>query len=162
MKDLLKYSSAFGPPKLNLRDAQIISSYGRKDSAKLEINHNSPADVKDHEIDYYSYSVFSFMNLKDLIFYTYAIFQKHKAEGDYTHMDFLLYGYERNMDELKELLTSDLKSIFISSCNELFNLHGFEAAWEQCPNLSKFIGIDITEKAIDEWYEQKDLTNGST
>ena len=161
LNKLKSYSSLFGPPKVDLREAQIKDCYGDEKYAQVPIHHIDPTDVTFEELDYYGRLVYAFMNFSDVVFYTYSVFVNFEKDYEFEHMDFLLYNYDRYTESLEQLPSKSFQ-ILKDSCHYLFSLHGYHADWEGAKTFSKLMGIDISEKNINKWYENQNLTKRST
>ncbi|MEL6815989.1 MAG: hypothetical protein AAFP03_14445 [Cyanobacteria bacterium J06598_3] len=136
-------SCKFSPPKIDLRKAEILDSYGDDSYAKLPINHNQPENVKREEFDYYGW-VYPFMEVEDLLFYFYAILIEYEKDKGLDCIDSFMYSMDRVILGLQNSLkVQDLEALkqgFI----RIWEIGGDGYAdWYQCPNLQKFIGISV-------------------
>ncbi len=137
-------SRRHGPPKINLRDAEILDSCGDESYATRPINHQVPEDVSREDLDFYGW-VYAFMEFRDLIFYLYPVALEYEKDIRIDCVDPFMYSLDRFIsgemsklsEEDREALVSGLKWIWHSG--EL----GY-ADWIQCPNLQKAINISVS------------------
>lgn len=72
-KAVYELSARYGPPKIDLRRAEILDSYGDESGAAWAINHDVPADVTREDFEHYGGWVWPFMKLESLLFYLYPV-----------------------------------------------------------------------------------------
>ena len=133
----------------------ILDSYGSEEWAKLEISHKHPSHVLKNHLEYYGRSIYSFMELRDRLFYLYPIFKFYLEDSNLEeHLDFMLYNLEREVKEIDELLSEEHKKYLSASCLTIFKKYKYHNAWDQAPLFSKFVGLNTSEKLIASWESQ--------
>lgn len=152
--ELLTFSSNWAPPKIDFRKAEILDSYGDDEFAKLIVNHKVPNDVTLPDFQYYSPSIYSFMNTEDVLFYTYAVFKNYFVNVEFKHIDSFLYTLDRRINEICKITTNDQKLILVKYCNIIFEKHQFNADWFQSQALCAFANIKATEIDEQNWYDK--------
>ncbi|MFK8049602.1 MAG: hypothetical protein AB8B81_14345 [Halioglobus sp.] len=142
-QDIYNLSKSFGPPKISLRDGQILDDYGSEKFSKLPIDHKSPDDVKLEEIEYYGW-VYPFLEPRDLIFYLYPLLVEFQKDMSLDCFDSFMYSMDRELEGLLESLSSEQVATLKSAFELVWNLGGDDGSdWFGCPNLQKFIGITV-------------------
>jgi len=134
-------SERFGPPRVDLRQAQILDDYGDDQWATLHVSHRKPTDVTRKELDHYAW-VYSFMEFKDLLFYLYpvALEYERNPRGDFIHS--FLYSLDRRLEEGLESLSGDDREALKSALVWIWSTWGSDyAPWWQCKHLSEFIDV---------------------
>ena len=135
-------SLKFSPPKINLRQANILDDYGDESYSKLPISHKRPDEVRRTEFDYYPH-VYPFMEKEDLLFYFYPIIVEYKKDKQrFESIDSFMYSFDRYIEEIKDSLEKkDLEAVR-EGLLELWNIGEDDFAdWAQCLSLQKFIGL---------------------
>lgn len=142
-EEIYNLSCKFSPPKIDLRKAEILDSYGDESHAKLAINHNNPEDVTREEFEYYGW-IYPFMEVKDLLFYFYTILIEYEKDKNLECIDGFMYTIDRRILYIqKSLEHQDLEVLKIGFVR-IWEIGGNDYAdWHQCPNLQKFIGISV-------------------
>ncbi len=140
-KEVYDLSYKFSPPKIDLRKAEILDSYGDKSYAKLSINYNEPEDVKREEFDYYGW-IYSFMEVEDLLFYFYVILIEYERDKHLDCIDSFIYTMDWIISDLQNSLKQQDLDALKLGFTRIWEIGGDDYAdWRQCPNLQKFIGI---------------------
>ena len=140
-EEIYKLSYKFSPPKIDLRKAEILDSYGDESYAKLPINHNNPEDVTREEFNYYG-GIYPFMEVEDLLFYFYTILIEYEKDKKLGCINDFMYTIDRRILTIqKSLEHQDLEALKLGF-TRIWEIGGNDYAdWGQCPNLQKFIGI---------------------
>lgn len=136
------FSERHGPPRIDLRMAQIRDDYGDDQWATLAVSHRYPNDVSRKELDHYA-RVYSFMGFRDLLFYLYpvALEYERNPNGDFVHA--FLYSLDDRFEEgIKSLSDQDCEALKAGLIWIWSYWASDYAPWWQCKRLSRFIGID--------------------
>jgi len=134
-------SEQYGPPKISLRDAEILDSYGDESYATRPISHNAPDDVSRKDLDFYGW-VYAFMEFRDLLFYLYPIALEYDRDNSLDCVDSFMYSLDRLYPEQAPKLPKDDQEALIVGLNWMWNTgEAGYADWVQCPNLQKAIGV---------------------
>jgi hypothetical protein len=142
-ENIYNLSMKFGPPKIDLRKAQILDDYGDESYAELAVNHKKPNDVKREEFDYYGW-VYSFMAPEDLLFYLYPIVIEYSKDKEIDCIDSFMYSMDRELPKLQEKLNNDDKLALENAFKVIWDVGGDDYAdFAQCKNLQELIGISI-------------------
>lgn len=142
-QEIYDLSKSFGPPEINLRDAQIIDDYGDDSFARLQIEHKNPEDVSLDEINYYG-GVYAFLKPKDLIFYLYPLLVEFKKDMSLDSFDSYMYSMDREIDNLLGCLTNEQVTVLKLAFQVIWKLGGDDwADWSGCPNLCRFIEVTV-------------------
>ena len=142
-EDIYNLSKKYSPPKVNLRQAQILDDYGDDTYAKLLVNHDSPDKVKREEFDYYGW-VYPFMEPEDLLFYLYAMVIEYENNKELDSIDSFMYSMDREINKLQKSLTEGEKEMLIKAFKVIWDVGNDDwADWYQCKNLQKLIGISL-------------------
>jgi hypothetical protein len=140
-KEVYDLSYKFSPPKIDLRKAEILDSYGDDSHAKLPINHNKPEDVTREELDYYRW-IYSFIEVEDLLFYFYAILIEYEKDKKLDCIDSFMYTTDRIILDIQKSLEHQDLEVLKLGFTRIWEIGGNDYAdWQQCPNLQRFIGI---------------------
>ena len=137
-----KLSLKFSPPKINLRDANILDDYGDESYSKLPVSHKRPEEVTRKEFDYYPH-VYPFMEKEDLLFYFYPIIVEYeKDKTEFESIDSFMYSFDRYIEEIKSTLKQkDLEAVK-EGLLKIWEIGEDDFAdWAQCLNLQKFINL---------------------
>ena len=142
-EDVYNLSRKHSPPKVNLRDAQIMDSYGDESHAERMIQHLKPEDVTREDFDWYGW-VYPFMDFEDLLYYLYPIAMEYEKDPDLDCIDSFLYSLDRSLPIRKlSLDDGDMAAIRAALC-WIWESGGSDSAdWRQCPNLQAEIGVSI-------------------
>ncbi|MFK8027657.1 MAG: hypothetical protein AB8C40_06305 [Gammaproteobacteria bacterium] len=142
-KNVYEMSRKYAPPKINLRDAEIMDSFGDESHAKRAIKHLLPTDVSREDFDYYGW-VYPFMEFKDLLFYFYPIADEYEKDKELDCVDSFMYSLDRELPIGKlELDHNDVLAIK-EGLHWIWESGGEGYAdWWQCPNLQQEIGITV-------------------
>ena len=142
-------SKKYGPPRINLRDAELLDSYGDDSWAKRPINHRVPEDVSLEDLKYYGW-VYAFMAFEDLLFYLYPVVIAFEQDQTLDCIDSLMYSLDRFIPTSSSKLSKTDQSALCEGLTWLWEVGspGY-ADWVQCPNLQKFIGIEVTWDDLD-------------
>jgi hypothetical protein len=142
-KEVYDLSYKCSPPKIDLRKAEILDSYGDESHAKLPINHNKPEDVMREEFDYYGW-VYPFMEVEDLLFYFYAILIEYEKDRNLGCIDPFMYSIDRVIPDIQKSLEHQNLEALKLGFTRIWEIGGNDYAdWRQCPNLQKLIGISV-------------------
>ena len=147
-------SKRYGPPNINLRDAEIEDSYGDETYATRPINHQVPEDVTKEDLDFYP-QVYAFMEFRDLLFYLYPVALEYEKDKGLETIDSLFYSLERELPAQLESLSKDDQEAIIDALKWIWETHKLGYAdWVQCIYLQKLIGISVTWD--DLYYQEVD------
>ena len=139
-KNVYKLSSRYSPPKISLRDAQILDC-GNERHAKRAIHHKIPDDVTRDDFDYYGW-IYSFMEFEDLLFYFYPLALEYEKDKTIDCIDSFMYSLDRILPSRKLLLNRKDMAGIHEGLRWILESGGYDSAdWEQCQNLQKEIGI---------------------
>ncbi|NES25203.1 MAG: hypothetical protein F6K41_41465 [Symploca sp. SIO3E6] len=142
-KEVYDLSSKFSPPKIDLRMAEILDSYGDESHAKLPINHNRPEDVTREEFDYYGW-IYPFMEVEDILFYFYPILIEYEKDKKFDCIDSFMYTTDRAISDIQKRLEPHEREALKLGLTRIWEIGGNDYAdWHQCPNLQRFIGISV-------------------
>lgn len=134
-------SKRYGPPVVNLRDAEIADSCGNESHAKLSVTHTVPEDVTKEQFDYYGW-VYPFVERTDLLFYLYPIAKEYESDTTLDCIDSFLYSLDREINGLLDELTTDEREALIEGLNWIWDVGSDDYAdWEQCLNLQEAVGL---------------------
>ncbi|QDT13981.1 hypothetical protein [Alienimonas californiensis] len=148
---VLALSEKFGPPKINLRQAELLDGYGynQGEYAQRPIAHNMPWHVSREDLDYY-WSVFSFMSDEpgSLLFYLYPVALEFERDPALDASDGLLYVLDMNYSALQPLLReAEDAAAFAEGLNWMLTVGGPDgAAFWQCPNLIPLLTGEHAER----------------
>ena len=134
---LYELSKKYAPPVINLRQAEIMDSYGDEEYAKIQLNHVNPEDVKLEELLYYN-QAWGFMNAKDLLFYAYAV-TTFADSGDKIFVEMYIYTIEQRLSRNDFLfMIQDDQGVFKEALKEL--LTHCDVLW-LCPAIDDFLKV---------------------
>jgi hypothetical protein len=137
-------SRKYGPPKIDLRTAEIMDSYGDESCAKLPINHRVPEDVSKEDFDYYQW-IFAFMGFEDLLFYLYPIALEYERDNSLNCIDSYMYSLDRFLPEASAKLPPKDQQALVDGLRWIWDAAPLGYAdWVQCPNLQGAIGVSVT------------------
>ena len=146
MQNPLVYELAkkHGPPRIDLRMAEIMDSYGDESRATHAINHCIPDDVSRADLDFYGW-VYPFLHFEDLLFYLYPIAVEFERTKSLDCIDSFLYSLDRFVPiESSKISRYDQQSL-LDGLRWIWNSAPLGYAdWVQCPNLQKAIGVSVT------------------
>ncbi|MEM7599816.1 MAG: hypothetical protein AAF357_00185 [Verrucomicrobiota bacterium] len=134
-------SKKYGPPKIDLRRAEIMDSYGNEWNATRSIDHRVPENVSREDLDAYGW-VYPFMKFPDLLFYLYPIALEYEKDLCIDCIDSFMYSLDRCLPEEMSKLHEDDREGLIAGLMWIWTSgdSGY-ADWVQCPNLQKAIGV---------------------
>lgn len=134
-------SEKYGPPRIDLRRAEIIDSYGDDSYASRPIDHKVPEDVSREDLDFYGW-VYAFMKFADLLFYLYPIALEYEKDLRIDCIDSFMYSLDQCLPDEMPKLPEDDREALIAGLNWIWTSgdSGY-ADWVQCPNLQKAIGV---------------------
>ncbi len=137
-------SKKHGPPRIDLRMAQIIDGGGDERRASDRINHRIPDDVSKADLDFYGW-VYSFLKFEDLLFYLYPIALEFERNKSLDCIDSFLYSLDRFVPTESSKLSVGDQQALLKGLRWIWNSapSGY-ADWVQCPNLQKAIGVSVT------------------
>ena len=142
-EDVYNLSNKYSPPKVDLRDAEIMDSYGDESHAERAIQHLKPEDATREDFDYYGW-VYPFMNFEDLLFYLYPIATEFEKDPTLDCIDSFMYSFDRALPRRKSLLAVDDMAAINAGLRWIWESGGVDAAdWRQCPNLQNEIGVSV-------------------
>ena len=131
----------YGPPKVDLQDAEILDSYGSEAHAQLPIMHHVPEDVTREQLDYYGW-IYPFVEDTDLIFYLYPIAREYATDLSLDCIDSFLYTLEWRLERLLPTLTEEDEAALREGLLWIWDVGGTDYAdWERCPTLQEFVGL---------------------
>lgn len=134
-------SKRYGPPIVDLRQAEILDSYGDESRTKVPVEHRVPEDVTREQFDYYGW-IYPFVEPTDLLFYLYPIAREYEADKRLDCMDSFLYSLDRNVKPLLSQLPKEDQDALREGLRWIWDVGGDDwADWEQCPNLQEAIGL---------------------
>jgi hypothetical protein len=137
-------SKKYSPPKIDLRTAEIMDSYGDESYATRPIHHRVPEDVSREDFDFYPW-VFAFMEFEDLLFYLYPIAVEYERDAHLNCIDSYLYSLDRLIPEAFSQLPPYEQQSLVAGLRWMWNSATLgHADWVQCPNLQSAIGVSIT------------------
>lgn len=138
-------SKRYGPPEINLRDAEILDSYGDESYATRPIEHTVPENVTREDLDFYGW-VYAFMGFRDLLFYLHPIAFEYEKDVRMDCVDAFMYSLDRIIpDEMPKLVQEDREAL-LEGLNWMWNSGGGGSDysdWAQCPNLQKALGVSV-------------------
>jgi hypothetical protein len=137
-------SRKYGPPKIDLRRAEILDSYGDESYATHPINHRVPEDVIRADFDYYGW-VYPFMEFEDLLYYLYPIALEYERDNSLDCIDSFMYSLDGKVPYDSSKLPAEDQQALVDGLRWIWNAAplGF-ADWVQCPNLQAAIGVSVT------------------
>jgi hypothetical protein len=142
-------SKKFGPPKIDLRKAEIIDSYEDESYATRPIDHRIPEDVSRGDFDFYQ-EVFYTMGFEDLLFYLYPIALEFERDTNLNCVDSYLHNLNKYFpDSFSQLSETDQESL-VDGLRWLWEVAppgNFD--WVECPYLRWALGLPPTE---DDWF----------
>ena len=142
-EDVYKLSRKYSPPKIDLRDAEIMDSYGDESYAERAIEHRIPEDVSREDFDFYGW-IYSFMNFEDLMFYLYPIASELEKDPDLDCIDSFMYSLDRILPIRMLSLGADDMSAIKLGLRWIWESGGSNNVdWRQCPNLLREIGLSV-------------------
>jgi len=140
-QEIYNLSKSYGPPKINIRQGQIMDDYGDDSLSKLQINHVKPDDVTLEELEYYRWP-YPFLKPRDLLFYLYPLLVEFKKDMTLDCFDSFMYSMDWVINDLQKELSSDQVNILKNAFLEIWDLGGDGFAdWSGCLNLQKFVGL---------------------
>jgi len=134
-------SLSHGPPKINLRDAEILDSYGDESHATRPISHNTPRDVSRADMDFYGW-VYAFMGFRDLLFYLYPVALEYEKDLCFDSIDPFMYSLDTWISSEMPKISVDDQDALIVGLRWIWDAGepGY-ADWEQCSSLQRVIGL---------------------
>lgn len=103
---LRELSARFSPPLVDFFEATRLDDYEGKNTNRFSHRrHHSINDVEAR--DFNDFREFSYMRPQDLIFYLHPIFSAYSANPELDAIDFYLLSIERELESIKELLTTE-------------------------------------------------------
>ncbi len=149
-------SKKYAPPRINLRSAEIMDSYGDETFAAYPINHHAPEDVSKEDLDFYP-RVFPFMQFTDLLFYLYPIALEYEKDNGLDCIDSYMYSLDRYFpSESSKMLPAEQQSLQ-DGLRWIWNAAPLGCAdWVQCPNLQAAIGVSVS---WDDMYRNRDQSH---
>ena len=134
-------SKKYGPPRIDLRRAEIIDSYGDESYATRPIDHKVPENVSREDLDFYGW-VYAFMKFPDLLVYLYPIALEYEKDLRIECIDGFMYSLDRCLPDEMPKLPEDDREALIAGLNWIWTSgdSGY-ADWVQCPNLQEAIGV---------------------
>lgn len=142
-QDIYRLSLEFGPPKIDLSQAEVIDGHGEGRLSELKVDHQKPNDVKRNELNYYGW-VYPFIKATDLIFYLYPLLVEFKNDKNMDCIDSFMYSLNREIGGLSKSLSSDELNLIKKALQIIWGLGGKDYVdWGSCRNLQKLIGITI-------------------
>lgn len=156
LSKLYKFSKSFGPPKTNLREAQIEDCYGDGSSCTMEINHQAPEDVTFEELKFYP-QTFTFMDMDSCLFYAYSVFKYYDNEDKAGYwrggIDCFFYYIENHLEDIIKSHNSD---ILFDSIKTLWNESPYFFSLPGCLKLQRYLQIFVNdEDQINYWLKGK-------
>lgn len=137
-------SKKFGPPRIDLRKAEILDSYGDESYATRPIHHRVPEDVSREDLDFYGW-VYAFMEFEDLLFYLYPVISEYARDNSLDCIDSFMYSLDRCVPEKSSQLKPDDQENFNEGLQWIWSAAPpGDADWVQCPNLQAAIGVSVT------------------
>lgn len=148
---VLALSEKFGPPKINLRQAELLDGYGynQGEYAERPIAHNMPWHVSREDLDYY-WSVFSFMSDEpgSLLFYLYPVALEFERDRCLAALQSLLFSLDMTYPALLALLREpEDAAAFAEGLSWILDAGGPDGApfWF-CPNLIPLLTGEHAER----------------
>lgn len=137
-------SRKHGPPRIDLRKAEIMDSYGFEDRATRAINHRTPNDVSRDDLDFYGW-IYAFLGFEDLLFYLYPIALELDKSKSLDCIDSFMYSLNRFVPAESSKLSSVEQQALIEGLRWIWDAVPLGYTdWVQCPNLQKAIGISVS------------------
>jgi hypothetical protein len=137
-------SKRYGPPEINLRDAELLDSFGDESYATRPIDHKVPENVSRKDLDFYGW-VYAFMGFRDLLFYLYAVALEYEKDNRMDCVDGFMDSLDRLLPEEMPTLPDDDRDALIAGLTWIWNSgNAGYADWVQCPNLQRAIGVSAT------------------
>lgn len=134
-------SRRYSPPKISIRDADIVDANGDDTNATHPINHQLPEHVSKEDLDFYAW-VYPFMGFRDLLFYLYPVALEYEKFNCLECIDSFMYSLDRLLPEESSKLGEDDRSALLEGLKWIWNAGSPDyAPWDQCPNLQKAIGV---------------------
>lgn len=134
-------SKRYGPPKVDLREAEILDSYGSEAQAKVAVEHRVPEDVTREQLDYYG-GVYAFVEETDLLFYLYPVAKAFADDLNLDCIDSFLYSLEWKIESLMAGLNEEDGEALKEGLLWIWEAGGTDYAdWVQCPGLQEVIGL---------------------
>ena len=130
-----------GPPRIDLRRAEIMDSYGFEGRATRAINHRTPKDVSRDDMDFYGW-IYAFLGFEDLLFYLYPIALELDKSKSLDCIDSFMYSLNRFVPEESSKLTKIDQQALIEGLRWMWDAVQLGYTdWEEYPNLRIAIGI---------------------
>jgi hypothetical protein len=143
-KRVFNLSSKYGPPRIDLRMAEIMDSYGDESQATHKINHRIPDDVSRADLDFYGW-IYPYLNFEDLLFYLYPIALEFERTKSLDCIDSFLYSLDRLISTESPKLPTEDQQALLDGLRWIWNSAPLGYAdWVQCPNLQIAIGVSVT------------------
>ncbi len=136
-------SLKFSPPKIDLRQAQILDAYGDESYAQRVLNHKKPENVSREDFDYYGW-VYPFMEPEDLLFYLYAMVVEFSKDKKIDCIDSFMYAVDKELPVLQKKLTHDDKAALKNAFKTIWSIGGNDDTdFAQCKNIQELIDISV-------------------
>ena len=143
-KLVYKLSRKNGPPRIDLRKAEIMDSYGFEGRATRPINHRTPNDVSRDDLDFYGW-IYAFLGFEDLLFYLYPIALELERNNTLECIDSFMYSLNRFVPEALSKLNVDDQKALLEGLRWIWDSAPLGYVdWVQCPNLQKAIGVSVS------------------
>ena len=144
-------SKRYSPPKIDLRQAEMLDSLGEDTYATRPIHHQVPEDVTKEDLDFYNF-VFSYMELSDLLFYLYPVALEFEYDKCLDCIDSLFYTLEDELPKHVDSLSEDDLQGIKDALMWIWESHKLGYVdWIQCPYLQSLIDKSAT---MDDLYIQ--------
>lgn len=141
---VFELSRKHGPPRIDLRKAEIMDSYGFEGRATRAINHRTPNDVSRDDLDFYGW-IYAFLGFEDLLFYLYPIALELDKSKSLDCIDSFMYSLNRFVPAESSKLSSVDQQALIEGLRWMWDAVPLGYTdWVQCPNLQKTIGVSVS------------------
>jgi len=142
-------SKRYSPPKINLRDAEILDGCGDGSHATHSIDHRIPENVSRVDLDAYGWGVYSFMEFRDLLFYFYPVALEYARDNQIDCIDPFLYSLDRFIPEEMLKIPEEGRKALVAGLQWMWKAGQVSYAdWLQCRNLQKVIGVSVSQRDL--------------
>ena len=144
---VLALSEGFAPPRVNLRQAEILDACGDASSATHHVSHSRPWDVMRADLDAYP-DAWTFMDPTDLLFYLWPVATEYERDPTLTAVDMFVPSLDRCVPELLPQLDAPQRAALAEGVAWLRGDHGDHNLVFGCANLESLLMIAEDEPPV--------------
>ena len=133
-------SAKFGPPQVDLRQAELLDGYGESEYAQRHVSHGRPWDVSRADLDYYP-RVFAFMTETpaDLLFYLWPVAYHFAADPALEASESFLFNFDDRIGDLWPALTEPDRAAAVEGLRWIREADPYDSEFWGCPHLTALL-----------------------